>query len=362
MIRRPPALWRCAMVMAVLSSSMIGVAGVSAHTGGSTGYAFIELSGNVVRYSLTLSPTALPKDVAEDISLARAGRELSRRRLVGMLSSHLHLTADSVNCQPGPGFVTAVGTDVDRVTVVVDYVCAGTPRQLTVRDDSFDVLGADHHTLARIQASDAAHQFAFSPDFRVAHIPIAATSASDAVRGTGGFVVLGIEHILTGYDHLLFLLGLLLRGGTLFSLLKIVTAFTVAHSVTLALAVLGVVVLPDRLVEAVIALSIAFVAAENLAARPAVSRRWAVSFLFGLVHGFGFSSALRELGLARSGLAASLLGFNMGVEVGQGLVVAAFLPCLMLLRRTQWEARAVGGSSVTILVIGVVLFVGRILL
>ena len=131
---------------------------------------------------------------------------------------------------------------------------------------------------------------------------------------------------------------------------------------TLALAVLDVVVLPDRLVEAVIALSIALVAAENLSPRPAVPRRWVVSFLFGLVHGFGFSSALRELGLPRQGLALSLLGFNLGVEVGQALIVGLALPALVMLRRTGWEPRMVTSSSFVILAIGLVLFVERVFL
>ena len=107
--------------------------------------------------------------------------------------------------------------------------------------------------------------------------------------------MLGIEHILTGYDHLLFLLALILRGGNIWSLLKIITAFTLAHSITLALAAFNIMVLPGRLVEAIIALSIAYVAAENLFLRKALSHRWAVSFLFGLVHGFAFSNVLREL-------------------------------------------------------------------
>jgi hypothetical protein len=183
-----------------------------------------------------------------------------------------------------------------------------------------------------------------------------------SVRETGSFLALGIEHILTGYDHLLFLVGLLLTGGRLLSLAKIITAFTIAHSVTLSLAVLQVVSLPDRLIEAVIALSIAFVAAENLLGRPTVSRRWLVSFAFGLVHGFGFSSALRELGLPAHGLLLSLFGFNVGVEVGQALVVAVCLPLLLLLRRTEWEKRAVLSSSLVIFLIGLVLFVERALL
>jgi HupE / UreJ protein len=157
--------------------------------------------------------------------------------------------------------------------------------------------------------------------------------------------VLGIEHILTGYEHLLFLFGLLLPCGGLLSLAKIINAFTIAHSVTLSLAVLQVISLPDRLIEAVIALSIAFVAAENLFRSLTVSRRWLVSLCFGLVHGFGFSSALRALDLPAHGLLLSLFGFNLGVEVGQGLVVGVCLPLLLLLRRTEWESRAVLGSS-----------------
>jgi len=112
-------------------------------------------------------------------------------------------------------------------------------------------------------------------------------------------------------------------------------------------------------VEAVIALSIACVAAENLVLRPVVSRRWLVSFGFGLVHGFGFSSALRELGLPTHGLLLSLFGFNAGVEVGQALVVAVALPALALLRNTRWEPRMVWSSSVAILLVGAVLFVER---
>ena len=131
---------------------------------------------------------------------------------------------------------------------------------------------------------------------------------------------------------------------------------------TLALAVLDVVTMPARLVEAVIALSIALVAAENLVARPVVSRRWVVSFCFGLVHGFGFSSALREAGLPPDGLVRSLLGFNLGVELGQALVVAAALPLLALVRRTRWERRVIWSSSAAMLVLGVVLFVERALL
>ena len=168
-----------------------------------------------------------------------------------------------------------------------------------MRDDLFDTLGMDYHTIANLMWSAGSQQFVFMPDARETRVTV---STGEATRGVGSFFLLGIEHILTGYDHLLFLLALILRGGNLWSLFKIITAFTIAHSITLALAALNIVMLPERLVEATIALSIAYVAAENLFMRKAVSHRWAVSFLFGLVHGFGFSNVLRELGLPKEGL------------------------------------------------------------
>ena len=274
-----------------------------------------------------------------------------------MVRKHVVLRADDVRCEPGPGEVSPGAFPAPTFTMRVDFACGRGPRELTVQDDTFDVLGPDHHTLARIEAPGTTQQFAFAPETRVARFPI--ETAPAASHSTGSFVLLGIHHILSGYDHLLFVIGLLLPGGDLLSLAKIITAFTIAHSVTLTLAVLQVVTLPDRLIEAVIALSIAYVAAENLFGRPAVSRRWLVSFCFGLVHGFGFASALRDLGLSTHGLVLSLFGFNAGVEIGQGLVVALALPALVLLRNTRWERRMVWSSSVAILLVAAVLFVER---
>ena len=150
------------------------------------------------------------------------------------------------------------------------------------------------------------------------------------------YCLLGMEHIFTGYDHLAFLFGLLLvagarglRGGTRY-ILGVVTAFTVAHSVTLIAAGLGWVRLPSRFVESAIALSIAYVAVENLAVREP-RHRWLLTFFFGLVHGFGFASVLAEIGLPPSGVIPSLVSFNVGVELGQLTVVCAVAPILLWL-------------------------------
>ena len=330
---------------------------VAAHTGGRNGYAQIAVDGPGVRYALTLWPASVPPELAETLRLARAAPGPERLQFLGWVRDKVTLVAQGRRCDAGPGSVGDPGPSAETIILVVDYACGGEVRDLRIRDDLPDVLGADYHTLARIDAAGTTSQFAFGVEAREARL-----STAGGHRGAASFVMLGIEHILTGWDHLLFLLVLLLRGGGWLSLLRIVTAFTLAHSVTLALAALDVITLPDRLVESVIALSIALVAAENLLFRSLVARRWLVSFGFGLVHGFGFSSVLREIGLPTQGLVLSLLGFNVGVELGQALVVAVALPALALLRRTRWEPRVVRFASLATLLVGAALFLERALL
>jgi hydrogenase/urease accessory protein HupE len=149
------------------------------------------------------------------------------------------------------------------------------------------------------------------------------------------FLGLGIEHILTGYDHLLFLFGLLVVCSNLRSILTVISCFTVAHSITLALAALEIVRLPGRIVEPLIAASIAYVGIENLVQGRSPGWRWLITFLFGLIHGLGFADALREFGIggAGPGIVLPLVGFNLGVEIGQLSVAAIILPTLWCLRK-----------------------------
>ena len=324
-----------------------------AHTGGSTGYAVAAVDRAAIRYTLTLWPATLPAAIGDELRHVRDGDAAARDRWLAALRDKIVLVADGRRCVGGAG--SLVPATAESVTLAVEFSCAAEVRELLVRDDLFDVLGADHHTLARVDAAGRTWQLALAPDTREGRVAVHAGPAG----GLLSFIRLGVEHILTGYDHLLFLLGLLLPGGGVLAIAKIVTAFTVAHSVTLSLAVLDVVTLPDRLIEAVIGLSIAAVAAENIFLRTTVRRRWIVSFCFGLVHGFGFSSVLREMALPAKGLALSLFGFNAGVELGQALVVAVALPALMALRRTGYERRLIWGSSMAILLVGLVLFVER---
>lgn len=153
------------------------------------------------------------------------------------------------------------------------------------------------------------------------------------------FVGLGVRHILTGYDHLLFLFALLVMCRTARSAALLITCFTAAHSISLCLSTFGFVNIESRLTESAIAVSIIFVGAENLLrGERRIPARWLVTFAFGLVHGLGFASVLREMGIARTGVAAivPLASFNVGVEIGQLGIAAIILPAVWALRRQRW--------------------------
>jgi hydrogenase/urease accessory protein HupE len=178
------------------------------------------------------------------------------------------------------------------------------------------------------------------------------------------FLPAGVHHILVGPDHLLFLVGLLLLGGSLRQLALVVTAFTVAHSLTLSLAVLGVLTPPARIVEPAIALSIVYVGADNLLVKSGRDMRPWIALVFGLVHGLGFASVLSGMELPRRALGWSLFSFNLGVEIGQLLVVLAVASALAALKaRSEWARRrlAVIGSA-GVVVAGSVWFVERLVM
>ena len=180
-----------------------------------------------------------------------------------------------------------------------------------------------------------------------------------------GFLRLGVEHIWTGYDHLLFLFALLVVCRSFRSIVAIITCFTLSHSITLALATLNVVNLPSRLVEPAIAASIVFVGLENLVRRGDEPKgRWALTFAFGLIHGFGFASVLKELGVGRGGqgLAMPLFTFNAGVEIGQVVVAAIVLPLVWGLRKNEmFLRRGVPALSAIVAAAGVFWFFERTL-
>jgi hypothetical protein len=238
------------------------------------------------------------------------------------------------------------------------------PKTIELDYQLFFDVNSLHRGLMRLDYGDKTQTAVFSPDHPRQSFGIGVTSSG---RQFLVFLREGIFHIWTGYDHILFLLALLLpavlrreagiwRGvpalqPAFINVLKIVTAFTTAHSLTLSLAALQIVRLPSRLTESAIALSVVLAAANNL--WPLVRERgWIVAFFFGLVHGFGFANALADLGLVHSALALTLVGFNLGVEIGQLAIVVVFLPVAFTLRNTWFYQKLLlrFGSALIILI------------
>ncbi|MBY9079032.1 HupE/UreJ family protein [Paenibacillus sp. HN-1] len=185
------------------------------------------------------------------------------------------------------------------------------------------------------------------------------SSSGEVLQGWVSFFKLGMTHILTGYDHLLFLFSLLIAKQRFSQYAAMITAFTVAHSITLTLTVLGIINMPSSIVEPAIALSICFVAVENMV-RKEVSRRWVLTFVFGLIHGMGFADILKEMNLPKSQLAVSLISFNLGIEAVQVALLAVLLPLLVLLHRWRFSRGAVLACSGLALLLGGVWLMQRL--
>jgi hydrogenase/urease accessory protein HupE len=247
----------------------------------------------------------------------------------------------------------ADSTGFPYVEALLQYPVTRQPATLALQINVLTDLYRDHRIIAAIVRGDRRDEFVFQHGntFESAHDSWWQTART--------FLLLGVEHILTGYDHLLFLLALVVAGRGMRQLVAIVTSFTVAHSLTLAAATFGWVQPPPRLIEAAIALSIAYVGVENLLVKD-VRGRWRLTFVFGLVHGFGFANVLREMELPRAALASSLFTFNAGVELGQlGVLVLAW-PVLRAAQRSAYAVNITRAVSAVVIVFGVVWFMQRV--
>ena len=298
--------------------------------------------------------------------------------------AHLALSADEQPCSLQAGTqMLEDHTDGTYTVMPLVIACANaSPSKLTIRYTLFADLDPQHRGLLNLQARGLARTAVLDPQ---APVPTFDLAQANRWQQFADYLREGIWHIWVGYDHILFLLSLLLpavmvlapraglparppRGSSkaaephllgpaarwqpvhgfldaFWDVFRIVTSFTVAHSITLSLAALQIVALPSRLVESAIAASVVVAALNNL--KPVVEgRRWMVAFGFGLIHGFGFASVLTELGLPRDALVIALVGFNLGVESGQLAIVALFLPLAYSLRRSAFYRRTVmtGGS------------------
>ena len=277
----------------------------------------------------------------------------------------LDVRADEQRCVPAAGPARIVEhTDGNYLAVELVFRCPSVPTRLSLRYDLLFARDASHRGVAVITAGALRQTVVFTAQDRARSLSLAAPSRSAEFTR---LVRLGVAHIWSGYDHLLFLVALLLpavlrREGarwlpvtsfrpTFREVVRTVTAFTLAHSLTLGLAAFGLVELPSRFIEAAIALSVVLAAANNL--WPVVrAERWVAAFELGLLHGFGFASALADAGLTGRSLTSALFGFNLGVELGQLTIVAAILPVAYVTRTKPLYTRyglRLGSAAVAVI-------------
>jgi HupE / UreJ protein len=408
MTRLRLARWHSRLAVYTCAVLTLFCASAAAHDR-TTSYSAWEIRGRHAHVTMRLSQL----DVSRFPWSATAGENLERT-LGAYLTGGLRLLADDVPCAltDGPRPLSAAP---GRLVYEWGLKCPETGA-LQIRSDVFLDVASAHLHFARVNVdAGPALERVLSDSERswVLRSPSPTRAGEPVGTSLAGYVVLGVEHILSGYDHLAFLLALLLIGGSLGAIAKVVTGFTVAHSITLGLTVLGYIRPEPAPVEALIGLSIALVAAENVwlagprhrlvpwvitgalavlavaAARgygrvPAVTLaglalfaicyfgllarlsstgalRWSIAFIFGFVHGFAFAAVLVEAGLPTERLAAALFGFNAGVELGQLAAVAAVWPLLRLLSRRDdgWRLAVLNYGSVAVLTLGVFWFVSR---
>ncbi|MGH8720299.1 MAG: HupE/UreJ family protein [Burkholderiales bacterium] len=330
----------------------------------SDSYLALEIKDDIVavQWDIALRDLhhALGLDRDNDGAITWGELKEKHRDIASYTNSRLALGSDGKSCAPGP-IQHLVDEHSDGAYAVLKFSaqCVASVNALEISYGLLFDLDPQHRGLLRLSYGDQTVSAIFSPEKSAQRFEL---SESAKWRQFLAYCGEGIWHIWIGFDHILFLLSLLLPSVLIFSarkwqaspkfgsafweVFKIVTAFTLAHSITLSLAALEVIQLPSRWVESAIAASVVIAALNNIF--PVVqSRRWIVAFLFGLIHGFGFASVLTDLGLPKGSLLIALVAFNVGVEIGQLAIVSTFLPIAFWIRETWFYQRALltGGSA-----------------
>jgi len=304
-------------------------------------------------------------DLAHDLQIEPAERLLDpivasqqSAAIATLFAGRLTVAANGVTLMPHWSSAEVIA-DRQSLKLAVRYVLASKAGTVTITTSMFP-YDPQHQTFLNIYEGTALTQ-AILDRGRTGFEYFAGTRQG-AFAVVQKFLPSGIHHILIGPDHLLFLVGLLLLGGTVRQLAVIVTSFTVAHSITLSLAALNIVSPPSRIIEPAIALSIVYVGADNLLKRDGRDVRAWIAFAFGFVHGFGFANVLREMDLPARALGWSLFSFNVGVEIGQLLVVAVVATALASLRaRNETAGRQLAfAGSIVVMAAGAFWFIQRV--
>ncbi|MCC8405272.1 HupE/UreJ family protein [Paraburkholderia sp. MMS20-SJTN17] len=332
----------------------------------SDAYLTLERSGQALRGQWDIAlrdlDNALGLDANGDGDITWGEVRARKRDIAAYAFAHLQVSSAGKLCALEPiGQLIDSHTDGTYAVLTFRGECPRASPTLSIDYRLFEGLDPQHRGLLNFVENGQSRSVVFSAD---APHRIIGSDTGGPLTQFAIYLNEGVWHIWTGYDHILFLLSLLLpavlirEGGAwqpgasfrqaFIDVTKVVTAFTVAHSITLTLAALSIVTLPSRLVESGIALSVVLAALNNLFPRVA-NGRWMAAFGFGLLHGLGFAGALHDLGLPAGSLALSLAGFNLGVEAGQLAIVSVYLPLAFSLRATWTYQRVVlgGGSAVT---------------
>lgn len=306
-------------------------------------------------------------DVAHDLGVEPPERLLDpgflgerRGEVTALLADRMAFHVGSQTLRPGNWSALEPLPDRQSIRMSGRLALEGTPPTIAL-DARLFPYDPEHQTFVNVYESGELALQAIL-DQRKTRVEYFAGTRQGVVAVLRKFIPAGIEHILIGPDHLLFLVGLLLLGGPVRRLAVVVSMFTLAHSVTLSLAALSILSPPARIIEPAIALSIVYVGADNLTVRGGRDVRAWIAFAFGLIHGFGFANVLREMDLPRLALGSSLFGFNLGVELGQLLVVVVVAALLQWIRSRSERAgrRLVQAGSIGVIVAGVYWFVERV--
>jgi len=328
-----------------------------------TSFIDIRLKPDGMQVDVTASVTDLAHDlpnVEPDMLLQRANIDAQQSQIAELVAARLKISDGGNLLALRLGEIIPVVEKRD-LRMVFSSAWPVTPETLRVhcllfsydpRHRTFVNIYADHEILRQDVLTAANTGSTFQ------------TSNFQSIPGVfRTFVGLGIHHIFIGPDHILFVVGLMLLGGSLQQLLKIITAFTIAHSITLALATFRILSPSASIIEPTIALSIVFVGVHAFFGKQDRDPRLLFAFCFGLVHGFGFANVLQEMVLPRQALGCSLCAFNLGVEIGQGCIVLAVAPLLAFLQRghAQLAGRVVAAGSLCVTAAGAFWFFQRII-
>jgi hydrogenase/urease accessory protein HupE len=370
------------MIIVVFGALLSGIPlGAQAHMS-TVGYSDINISDKNIHYRLYLDPSEVSQWVdsqskkvfvigeREEEKTAKPAVSWTDEEILPFVETFLLVSSNGETGKPSIETMTMEKRqDASYVRIDINYSFSQPVDLYVIKYNFFfDVFDPLHQNFSTLHIGDTQIEKVFNQTNRELTGKVETTSSGTITTEITipswlntmlEYVLLGLEHIWTGYDHLVFVAALVLLKQRLNSYIKIITAFTVGHSITIVIAALDIITIPATIIEPLIALSIIYVAVENIWLKK-LQWRWLLALGFGLIHGFGFAQVLQ--GSLGEQFVLSLFSFNLGVEIGQITVLAILLPLLILVSRWKWYRQAAYSLSVIIAAVGVYWLIERTLL